>query len=260
MAGLVTTTTRNGRGSGYADGNPTFRRYSSSGTIQKPLGCTIIVMECIGAGGGGGAGFSNGANPGAGGGGGGAALARGTFNAESLGSTLTLAIGGIGEGGDTEERVSDLEDALDELKAEFEKMLAGANGEEEAEETAIAPAPETQPELARVEGKEAKDDAKAETKETVKEYAIKKSADNADHSEKSAKSPVAVKGGAKSGATPVKTGSGSEDKGRPAPTAQKMGSFENSPGKDKGTSMKKEVKADTKAGSEKSAKSPIGGK
>ena len=165
-----------------------------------------------------------------------------------------------GEGGDTEERVSDLEDALDELKAEFEKMLAGANGEEEAEETAIAPAPETQPELARVEGKEAKDDAKAETKETVKEYAIKKSADNADHSEKSAKSPVAVKGGAKSGATPVKTGSGSEDKGRPAPTAQKMGSFENSPGKDKGTSMKKEVKADTKDGSEKSAKSPIGGK
>ena len=54
MAGLVTTTSRNGRGSGYADGNPTFRRYSSSGTIQKPLGCTIIMMECIGAGGGGG--------------------------------------------------------------------------------------------------------------------------------------------------------------------------------------------------------------
>ena len=51
MAGLVTTTSRNGKGSGYADGNPTFRRYSSSATIQKPLGCTIIMMEVVGGGG-----------------------------------------------------------------------------------------------------------------------------------------------------------------------------------------------------------------
>ena len=56
MAGLVTTTSRNGAGSGYADGNPTFRSYSTSGTILKPLGCTIIVMECVGGGGGGGSG------------------------------------------------------------------------------------------------------------------------------------------------------------------------------------------------------------
>ena len=53
---------------------------------------------------------------------------------------------------------------------------------------------------------------------------------------------------------------GPEDKGRPAPTAQKMGDFENTPGKDKGTSMKKEVKPQTADGSEKSAKSPISGK
>ena len=65
---------------------------------------------------------------------------------------------------------------------------------------------------------------------------------------------------AKQGGTPVKTGSGPEDKGRPAPTAQKMGDFENTPGKDKGTSMKKEVKPQTADGSEKSAKSPISGK
>jgi len=42
------------------------------------------------------------------------------------------------------------------------------------------------------------------------------------------------------------------------PTAQKMGDFENTPGKDKATSYKKEVKADHKDGGDKSAsKSPI---
>ena len=88
------------------------------------------------------------------------------------------------------------------------------------------------------------------------EYKIQKSADNADHSD-SKGSPVAGKGGAKMGGSPVKTGSGAEDKGRPAPTAQKMGEFENSPGKAKGTSMKKEVKPATADGSDKSAKSPV---
>ena len=42
------------------------------------------------------------------------------------------------------------------------------------------------------------------------------------------------------------------------PTAEKMGDFENTPGKDKATSYKKEVKADLKDGGDKSAsKSPI---
>ena len=54
--------------------------------------------------------------------------------------------------------------------------------------------------------------------------------------------------------------SSAEDKGRPAPTAQKMSDFENTPGKDKGTSMKKEVKPQTADGSDKSAKSTISGK
>jgi len=165
-----------------------------------------------------------------------------------------------GEEGSVEDRVVDLEDALDELKAEFEAMMSGKDGDEEAEETAIAPvipAQETQPEMSRFE---AKDDAKAETKETVKEYKIQKSADNGEKADNK-KSPVATKGGAKGGGTPVKTGSGAEDKGRPAPTAQKVaGEFANSPGKDKSTSYKKEVKADTKDGADKSAKSPISGK
>ena len=164
-----------------------------------------------------------------------------------------------GEEQDVEDRVVDLEDALDELKAEFAAMMADKNGDDdEAEETAIAPvvpAEETQPEISRFEGK---DTAKEATKETVKEYAIKKSADNADHADNKS-SPVKT-GGAKQGGTPVKTGGGAEDKGRPAPTAEKMGKFANSPGHDKGTAMKQQVKADTKDGSDKSGKSPISGK
>ena len=165
-----------------------------------------------------------------------------------------------GEEGSVEDRVVDLEDALDELKAEFEAMMADKNGDddEEAEETAMAPvipAQETQPEVSRFEAK-----AKEDKKDVVKEYKIKKSADNADHAD-SKGSPIAKTGGAKQGGTPVKTGSGAEDKGRPAPTAEKVkGEFANSPGKDKSTSYKKEVKADTKDGSDKSGKSVISGK
>ena len=51
---------------------------------------------------------------------------------------------------------------------------------------------------------------------------------------------------------------GQADSGdRAAPTAQKMSDFENTPGKAKGTSMKKEVKPQTADGSDKSAKSPV---
>jgi hypothetical protein len=163
-----------------------------------------------------------------------------------------------GEEQDVEDRVVDLEDALDELKAEFAAMMGNKDGEDdEAEEMAIAPvvpAQETQPEISRFEGK---DDAKEATKETVKEYAIKKSADNADKADNKS-SPVKT-GGAKQGGTPVKTGSGAEDKGRPAPTAQKVsGDFANTGGKN---SLKtKEVKAKTADGSDKSGKSPISGK
>ena len=97
MAGLVTTTSRNGAGSGYADGNPTFRRYVTSATIQKPLGCTIIVMEVIG-GGGSGAGGTNSASGQGGGGGGGGALARGSYNADSLPSSLVITVGAAAAG------------------------------------------------------------------------------------------------------------------------------------------------------------------
>jgi hypothetical protein len=184
---------------------------------------------------------------------------EGDAAADELGQDMD-ADGENGEEGSVEDRVVELENALDELKAEFEAMMSGKNGDdEEAEETALAPvipAQETQPEMSRIEGK----DAKAETKDVVKEYKIKKSADNAEHADNK-KSPTAAKGGAKPGGTPVKTGSGAEDKGRPAPTAQKVaGEFANSPGKDKSTSYKKEVKADKADHSDKSGKSPISGK
>jgi hypothetical protein len=96
----------------------------------------------------------------------------------------------------------------------------------------------------------------------MKEYKNPVKADHSDASDKSAKSPIAAKGGAKQGGTPVKTGSGAEDKGRPAPTAQKMaGDFENTGGKAKSTSMKSAApKAQTSDASDKSAKSPISGK
>ena len=177
--------------------------------------------------------------------------------ADELGQDMDANGDENGEEQDVEDRVVDLEDALDELKAEFAAMMADKNGDDdEAEEMAIAPvvpAQETQPEISRFEAK----DAKEATKETVKEYAIKKSADNADKADNKS-SPVKT-GGAKQGGTPVKTGSGAEDKGRPAPTAQKVsGDFANTGGKN---SLKtKEVKAKTADGSDKSGKSPISGK
>ena len=167
-----------------------------------------------------------------------------------------------GEEGSVEDRVVDLEDALDELKAEFEAMMSGQNGDdEEAEETALAPvipAQETQPEMSRFETKDAKENAK----ETVKEYKNPVKADMSGGDDKSAKSPVSSGPKVKSAATAVKTGSGAADTGRAAPSTgnMKSGDFENTGGKAKSTSFKKEEKADLKDGSDKSAKSPVASK
>ena len=88
------------------------------------------------------------------------------------------------------------------------------------------------------------------------EYKIQKSADNSDKSDKSAKSPV-KDAGTKMGDGAKNITKGGEESGRPAPTAEKMGEFENTGGKDKSTSFKKEAKADTADHSDKSAKSPV---
>tara|TARA_B110000503_G_scaffold138099_1_gene223610 strand:+ start:5520 stop:6338 length:819 start_codon:yes stop_codon:yes gene_type:complete len=157
---------------------------------------------------------------------------------------------------DTEERVADLEDALDELKAEFEKMMGNENGEEGTEEESLETTVE-EPLANEIQPMEAKE----VTKETVKEYKIQKSADTADHSDKGAKSPVNASVKSAGGTVSNIAKGGAEEKGRPAPTAAKMaGNFENTGGKDKSTSFKKQEKANTADGSDKSAKSPVASK
>jgi hypothetical protein len=156
--------------------------------------------------------------------------------------------------GDVEDRVVDLEDALDELKAEFEAMMGNKDGEDKEEESLEMPAIETQPEMSY----EAKDVA---AKETVKEYKNPVKANNTDGSDKGAKSPVNTSVKSAGGTTANIAKGGAEEKGRPAPTAAKMaGDFENTGGKAKSTSFKKQEKANTADGSDKSAKSPIASK
>ena len=158
---------------------------------------------------------------------------------------------------DTEERVADLEDALDELKAEFEKMMAGKDGDDMDKDESME-APIEEPIADEMQPMEAKHDMKK--KEKMDEYKIQKSADNADHSDAKG-SPVASDNKPVNSANAKEIAKGgAEEKGRPAPTAQKMSDFENSPGKDKSTSMKKEVKPATADGSDKSAKSPVASK
>jgi hypothetical protein len=97
-------------------------------------------------------------------------------------------------------------------------------------------------------------------KEKMDEYKIQKSADNADHSDAKG-SPVASDNKPVNSANAKEIAKGgAEEKGRPAPTAQKMADFENTPGKDKSTSYKKQGKADTADHSDKSAKSPVASK
>ena len=94
-------------------------------------------------------------------------------------------------------------------------------------------------------------------KEDMKEYKNPVSADTADHSD-SGKSPIGTANKPLNSANAKSLNQGQADSGeRAAPTAQKMSDFENTPGKAKGTSMKKEVKPATADGSDKSAKSPV---
>ena len=156
---------------------------------------------------------------------------------------------------DMEDRVVDLEDALDELKAEFEAMMGKKDDMDDKmdmdKEESLEPTPE-------VEMEAKKGDMK---KEKMDEYKNPVNADNADHSDKGAKSPVKDAGTKMpKGGDNIAKGS-AEEKGRPAPTAQKMaGDFENTGGKAKSTSFKKQEKANTADGSDKSAKSPVAAK
>ena len=156
------------------------------------------------------------------------------------------------EEGDVEDRVVDLEDALDELKAEFEKMMSGDKGEEEmipgeeeAEEAALAPVEAQMP-----------FEAKEEAKETVKEYKIPKSAETADGTANK-KSPTSDKGGkvAKADAKNIAQGSADEKGGTVATPAKIIGDVANTGGKEK-VSLKPAPKAET-ADKADNKKSPV---
>ena len=162
--------------------------------------------------------------------------------------------------GDVEDRVVDLEDALDELKAEFEAMMGNKDGEDKEEESLEMPAIETQPEMS-YEAKHGMMAGKKMDKKDMKEYKNPVKADHSDHSDKAAKSPVNTSVKSAGGTTANIAKGGAEEKGRPAPTAAKMaGDFENTGGKAKSTSFKKQEKANTADGSDKSAKSPVASK
>ena len=183
-----------------------------------------------------------------------------TGEAEGAADDMEKDMDADGEEGDTEERVADLEDALDDLKAEFEKMMGGKDDmekDEEDKDESLEPVVDANADLSM----EAMHKDKGMKKEEVKEYKIQKNADNADHSDAKA-SPMTQTGGADMntarGSNIAK--GGADEKGRPAPTAEKMADFENTGGKDKGTLNKKEVKPATADGSDKSGKSPIAGK
>ena len=125
------------------------------------------------------------------------------------------------------------------------------DGDEDKDE---AVAPEVAPELTPEVEMEGKMDKK---KEDMKEYKNPVKADHSDGSD-SGKSPIGTANKPMNSASAKGLNQGQADSGdRAAPTAQKMSDFENSPGKAKGTSMKKEVKPATADGSDKSAKSPI---
>ena len=70
-------------------------------------------------------------------------------------------MGGDEEGGGIEDRVVDLEDALDELKAEFEKMMSGEEGEEGNDDAEMDMGDEEGEESDDEEGEESDDEEKA---------------------------------------------------------------------------------------------------
>jgi len=168
---------------------------------------------------------------------------------------------------DMEDRVVDLEDALDELKAEFEAMMGDKKDDdkEEKEDESLEVAPELTPEV-EMEGKKmsGKEDMKKEAmhkdKKKMSEYKMPVKADHKDGSD-SGKSPIGTANKPMNSANAKGLNQGQADSGdRAAPTAQKMSDFENTPGKGKSTSYKKEMKPQTADGSDKSAKSPVASK
>ena len=165
-----------------------------------------------------------------------------------------------------EDRVVDLEDAIDDLKAEFEKMMsdkgegdddAEDKGEEEAivsqdAEGEVEVAPELAPEEV-IPAVEAKDNTPKTATEEIREYVNKVDAKHSDGSDNTA-SPVAKSGGADAKADGKNLAQGGEEKGgkAPMPKEDNAGNV-NTPGSKAG-SKQSAAKANTADGTDGSAK------
>ena len=165
-----------------------------------------------------------------------------------------------------EDRVVDLEDAIDDLKAEFEKMMsdkgegdddAEDKGEEEAivsqyAEGEVEVAPELAPEEV-IPAVEAKDNTPKTATEEIREYVNKVDAKHSDGSDNTA-SPVAKSGGADAKADGKNLVQGGEEKGgkAPMPKEDNAGNV-NTPGSKAG-SKQSAAKANTADGTDGSAK------
>ena len=165
-----------------------------------------------------------------------------------------------------EDRVVDLEDAIDDLKAEFEKMMSdkgegGDDAEDKGEEEAIVSQDaegevEVAPELAPEEvipAVEAKDNTPKTATEEIREYVNKVDAKHSDGSDNTA-SPVAKSGGADAKADGKNLVQGGEEKGgkAPMPKEDNAGNV-NTPGSKAG-SKQSAAKANTADGTDGSAK------
>ena len=132
---------------------------------------------------------------------------------------------------DMEDKIVDLEDAVEELKAEFEKLMSNegdkedakdGEGDKEAEKEAVATevqpnAEEAAPVATSELGTQPVQSEDKSEREKMREYVDKVAVKHADHSD-NAKSPTPKQ--AKSMGGKVVDIAGSEEKGRPAPKAE----------------------------------------
>ena len=129
-----------------------------------------------------------------------------------------LALEDEGEEEEMEDRVVDLEDALDELKAEFEKMMGG--GDEDDMEMDMDMEPEMddmEMDMEPEEDEEAEEDEEDEMDETIVREYTEKVAAPSNTSEKHV-SPVAGKNDM--GGSAKNIAQGGDENGAPAPTAK----------------------------------------
>ena len=165
-----------------------------------------------------------------------------------------------------EDRVVDLEDAIDDLKAEFEKMMSDkGEGDDDAEdkgedeamvsqdaEGEVEVAPELAPEEV-IPAVEQKDNTPKTATEQIREYVNKVDAKHSDGTDNS-HSPVAKSGGADAKADGKNLVQGGEEKGgkAPMPKEDNAGNV-NTPGSKAG-SKQSAAKANTADGTDGSAK------